>query len=207
MIVPPPGPASLRASGEPVVGDQPVRPAQVPAPDVAGRSRANRLPRLHSRLGSSPGEFRRIRKDLCNRLRTLVDPTLCNAARGVRQQDRLHACGWPPEGSGTVKTTRTNLDGVPRGRWRERERDRENRANEPSLGARREDPRPKTARTNLGSGRVQDTRTPKRRERTHRWALWVRLASDSPRECTSSPAREKNGANEPNVSLVRLVKI
>jgi hypothetical protein len=47
--------------------------------------------------------------------------------------------------------------------WRERERDCENRANEPSLGARPGHPRPKPARTNPAPGRTPTRAAPQNR--------------------------------------------
>jgi hypothetical protein len=65
----------------------------------------------------------------------------------------------------------------------------QNRANEPRLGA------------------SQNTRAPKRRERTQRWALWASYAGNPLPESRTNRARDQNGANEPNVSLVKFVKI
>ena len=50
-------------------------------------------------------------------------------------------------------------------------------------------------------------RAPKRRERTQRWAPWASYAGNPLPESRTNRARDQNGANEPNVSLVKFVKI
>jgi hypothetical protein len=63
-------------------------------------------------------------------------------------------------------------------------------------------PRPKTAGTNPGSNHAQDSRPPKRRERTQEWALWVSSADHS-RSAESTRSAKKKCANEANVTLAK----